>query len=94
MGRKVCISLVILALVLLAGSNTRAAAGYSKGEALMPSSSSSMKLEDGVAPELGVMTVVNLDVHSRLLGGNNVAPRSLDPNRPVCLVTPLSSCFR
>uniref|UniRef100_A0A8I6XU94 Uncharacterized protein n=1 Tax=Hordeum vulgare subsp. vulgare TaxID=112509 RepID=A0A8I6XU94_HORVV len=87
MGRKACISLIILALVLLSGPGTRAATGYSKDEALMPSSSS-MKLEDGVAQELGVMTLVELEVHSVLLGGNSVSPATLGHDKPVCVAHP------
>ncbi|KAF7040271.1 hypothetical protein CFC21_050184 [Triticum aestivum] len=87
MGRKVCTSLVILALVLLPAPYTKAAVGYSNGEAIMPAPSSSMRLEDGVAPELGVISVVDLDVNG-LLGGNDIGMGALKRNGPVCLVAP------
>ncbi|KAF7033291.1 hypothetical protein CFC21_044402 [Triticum aestivum] len=81
-----CASL-ILALVMLPALDTKAAVGYSNGEAVMPAPSSSMRLEDGVAPELGVISVVDLDVNG-LLGGKNISPKAVNPTKPVCLVAP------
>ncbi|KAM3335894.1 hypothetical protein ACQJBY_030058 [Aegilops geniculata] len=84
MDRVVCISLVVLALAVLAGPGTKAAAlaggtaSMDAGSAVRPqlmsaSQSLSMKLEDGVAPELAAASVVNLEVHRRVLGEINPA---------------------
>ncbi|VAH85399.1 uncharacterized protein LOC119282428 [Triticum dicoccoides] len=70
MGRKECISLAILALVLLAGPGAKATA-FAGGAASMDAAvavrqvmpTSSIKLEDGVAPELAVV----LEMHRRVL---------------------------
>ncbi|VAH85392.1 unnamed protein product [Triticum turgidum subsp. durum] len=87
MDRSVCITLVILALVL-AGPDKGAAAVYSTDQGGMPTSSSSMRLEDGVAPELGAVTVVDLGMHSRVFLRGQVNGKGLDPNRPVCPHSP------
>ncbi|KAM3354721.1 hypothetical protein ACQJBY_025444 [Aegilops geniculata] len=89
-GKAVCIWLVILALVLLAGPGTKAAAlvgstgSVDAARQLMPSSSSSsMRLGDGVAPELAVVsTVVDLGVHRRVLAG--IDPGPLNGNKQAC----------
>ncbi|KAM3354722.1 hypothetical protein ACQJBY_025445 [Aegilops geniculata] len=89
MNSKVCIALVILALAVLPGLGTKAAA-LAGGTAtiedaaasqMMAMSSSSMKLEDGVPPELAV---VDLEVHRRVLTGRYISPNGLNPNGPVC----------
>ncbi|KAM3335895.1 hypothetical protein ACQJBY_030059 [Aegilops geniculata] len=86
MGRKAsCISLVILALVL-AGPDAKSAAGYSVDQAAMSSSwtTLSMRLEDGVAPELGVVTAVDLDVRRHVL--HSISPQYVrEPSRPACV---------
>ncbi|KAI5002030.1 hypothetical protein ZWY2020_026690 [Hordeum vulgare] len=92
MDRKTCISLVILALVLVAGPDSKAAtlsggtASIDAAPQLMPSSSSSsssMRLEDGVAPELAVVsTAMDLGVHRRVLAGIDAGP--LDSNKQAC----------
>ncbi|XBI22342.1 hypothetical protein VPH35_063370 [Triticum aestivum] len=90
MDRKaVCIWFLILALVLLAGPGANAAAllgGTASVDAvrqLMPTSSSSMRLGDGVAPELAVVsTVVDLGVHRRVLAG--IDPGPLNGNKQAC----------
>ncbi|XP_020197748.1 uncharacterized protein [Aegilops tauschii subsp. strangulata] len=86
--QAVCISLVILALVLLAGPGAKAAAllggtaSVDAAQQLMPSSSS-MRLEDGMAPELAVVsTVVDLGVHRRVLAG--IDPGPLNGNEQAC----------
>lgn len=84
MDRNVCISLVMLALVL-AGPDTGAAAVYSIDQAVMPTLSSSMRLEDGVALELAVVTMVDLDVHSRVFGAGDISNGALDANKPRCV---------
>ncbi|KAI5002027.1 hypothetical protein ZWY2020_026677 [Hordeum vulgare] len=90
MDRNVCVSLVILAFVLTAGPDTEARAVYNVGQAVMPTpSSSSMTLEDGVAPELGAVTAVDMDVHSRVFVGVNGI--GLDPERPVCPKSPCAA---
>ncbi|KAF7033283.1 hypothetical protein CFC21_044394 [Triticum aestivum] len=90
MKSKVCISLVILALAVLPGLGMKAAAlagGTATTEdaaasQMMAISPSSMKLEDGVPPELAV---VDLEVHRRVLTGTNISPNNgLNPYRPVC----------
>uniref|UniRef100_M8BG50 Uncharacterized protein n=1 Tax=Aegilops tauschii TaxID=37682 RepID=M8BG50_AEGTA len=77
MGRKAsCISLVILVLVL-AGLDAKSAAGYSVDQA-------AMKLEDGVAPELGVVTAVDIDVRRHVL--HSISPQYVqEPSRPACV---------
>ena len=87
MDRNVCISLVMLALVL-AGLDTgaEAAAVYNVDQAVMPkSSSSSMRLEDVVAPELAVVTTMDLDVRSRVYGAGDISNGALDANKPRCV---------
>ncbi|XP_020197743.1 uncharacterized protein [Aegilops tauschii subsp. strangulata] len=86
--QAVCISLAILALVLLAGPGAKAAelvggtASIDGVRQLMPSSSS-MRLGDGVAPELAVVsTVVDLGVHRRVLAG--IDPGPLNGNKQAC----------
>ncbi|KAF7040268.1 hypothetical protein CFC21_050181 [Triticum aestivum] len=91
MDTKACISLVILALVL-AGPDTRAAAlaGIDAAAAVMPTSSSSssrIKLEDGVAPELLDSTTVDLEGHRRVLAGRGISASSLNPNKAACTRT-------
>ncbi|KAM3354724.1 hypothetical protein ACQJBY_025447 [Aegilops geniculata] len=83
-GKASCISLVILALVL-AGPDAKSAAGHSVDQAAMPSSSTlSMRLEDGVAPELGVETAVDLDVRRHVL--HSISPQYVrEPSRPACV---------
>ncbi|XBI22354.1 hypothetical protein VPH35_063382 [Triticum aestivum] len=83
MARKVfaCVSLVILALVL-AGPGAKAAAIYSIDGAVS-SSSSLARLEDGVAPELAVVTTADLEVHRDILRG--IGTGALDPSKPGCL---------
>ncbi|KAF7033284.1 hypothetical protein CFC21_044395 [Triticum aestivum] len=78
MGRKAsCISLVILALVL-AAADAKSAAGYSVDQA------ATMRLEDGVAPELGVVTAVDLDVRRHVL--HSISPQYVrEPSRPACV---------
>ncbi|XP_044345645.1 uncharacterized protein [Triticum aestivum] len=82
----VCISLVILAgpgakaAALVGGTST---ASVDAVRQLMPTSSSSMRLEDGVAPELAVVsTVVDLGVHRRVLAG--IDPGPLNGNKQAC----------
>ncbi|XP_037418555.1 uncharacterized protein LOC119282423 [Triticum dicoccoides] len=90
MNRKaVCISLVILALMLLAGPGTKAAAlsgdtaSVDAVRQLMATSSSPMRLGDVVAPELVVVsTVVDLGVHRRVLAG--IDPGPLNGNKQAC----------
>ncbi|XP_037410533.1 uncharacterized protein LOC119273491 [Triticum dicoccoides] len=85
MDRNVCVSLVILALVL-ACPDTKAAAVYNVDQAVMPkSSSSSMRLEDVVAPELAVVTTMDLDVRSRVYGAGDISNGALDANKPRCV---------
>ncbi|KAI5002020.1 uncharacterized protein LOC123440962 [Hordeum vulgare subsp. vulgare] len=85
MGRKVCICLAILALVLLAGPGAKASP-FAGGPASMDAAvavrerMSSMKLEDGVAPELAM----DLELHRRILA-INVGQSALDGNRPSCI---------
>ncbi|XP_048549504.1 uncharacterized protein LOC125529137 [Triticum urartu] len=85
MGRKVCISFAILALLLVAGPGAKAAT-FAGGPASMDAAvamrqrMSAMKLEDGVAPEL----TVDLEVHRRILA-INVGQSALDGNRPSCI---------
>uniref|UniRef100_M8BCB8 Uncharacterized protein n=1 Tax=Aegilops tauschii TaxID=37682 RepID=M8BCB8_AEGTA len=84
MDRKaVCISLVILALVLLAGPGTKAAAlGSGTGTANLDAVRQ-LRLEDGVAPELAVVsTVVDHGVHRRVLAG--IDPGPLNGNKQAC----------
>ncbi|VAH69322.1 unnamed protein product [Triticum turgidum subsp. durum] len=85
MDRNVCVSLVILALVL-ACPDTEAAAVYNVDQAVMPkSSSSSMRLEDVVAPELAVVTTMDLEVRSRVYGAGDISNGALDANKPRCV---------
>nr|XP_020190562.1 uncharacterized protein LOC109776335 [Aegilops tauschii subsp. strangulata] len=89
MDTKACISLVILALVL-AGPDTRAAAltGIDAAVAVMPTSSSSrIKLGDGVAPELLDSTTVDLKGHRRVLAGGGISAGSLNSNKAACTRT-------
>ncbi|VAH85398.1 unnamed protein product [Triticum turgidum subsp. durum] len=88
MDTKACVSLVILAL-LLAGPNTRAAAlpGIDAAAAVMQTSSSSMKLEDGVATELADSATVDLEGHRRVLAGRGISASSLNPNKAACTRT-------
>ncbi|KAM3354727.1 hypothetical protein ACQJBY_025450 [Aegilops geniculata] len=88
MGRKVCISPAILALVVLAGLRANAAAFAGGAAASMDAALavrqltptlSSMKLEDAVLPELAV----DLEVHRRIL--LSIPQRTMDPNRQACL---------
>ncbi|KAF7040265.1 hypothetical protein CFC21_094766 [Triticum aestivum] len=89
MGRKVCISLAILALVLLGGPGAKATA-FAGGAASMDAAvavrqvmpTSSIKLEDGVAPELAV----DMDVHRRVLVDIGKSVDDRDKQR--CLKTP------
>ncbi|XP_044973430.1 uncharacterized protein LOC123440956 [Hordeum vulgare subsp. vulgare] len=80
MDRKVCISLVILALVL---AGPMAGAVYSIDEAAMPTSLS-MNLESGMAPELAVVDL-ELEVHRRVLAGGTLNVLDADRNR--CIKT-------
>ncbi|XP_037410531.1 uncharacterized protein LOC119273489 [Triticum dicoccoides] len=92
MDRKVCISVVILALAVLAGPGAKAAAlaggaasidaGAAVRQLMSVSLPSSMKLQDGVASELAVASVVNLARHRRLLS-LGFPPAVLD-NRAAC----------
>ncbi|KAI5002023.1 hypothetical protein ZWY2020_026673 [Hordeum vulgare] len=82
MGRNVCVSFLLLALVL-AGPDTTAAVVYNVDKAVMPRLPSSMRLEDGVAPELAMVTAV--DVHRRVYGSGDITKESLDPNKPRCV---------
>ncbi|KAF7033282.1 hypothetical protein CFC21_044393 [Triticum aestivum] len=94
MDRKVCIFLVILVLAVLAGPGAKAAAldsgtgridaGAAVRQLMSASHSSSMKLDDGVVPELAVASVVDLEVHRRILAGAPVSPGALNPNKGVC----------
>ncbi|XP_044973428.1 uncharacterized protein LOC123440954 [Hordeum vulgare subsp. vulgare] len=91
MDRKVCIPLVILALAVLAGPGTKAAAlaggtatihaGSAMRQLMSASLPSSMKLEDGVAPELAVNQEVH--VHRRVLGEISVQGVQ-DGAQPAC----------
>ncbi|CAM0905086.1 unnamed protein product [Alopecurus aequalis] len=85
MGRNVYISLLMLLGVALALAGPAAGdmkAAYSMDAAvqqLMSPSSSSSRLEDGVAPEF----TVDMDVHRRVLAG--ISPGSLNRNSPACV---------
>ncbi|XP_044354173.1 uncharacterized protein [Triticum aestivum] len=95
MDRVVCTSLVVLALAVLAGPGTKAAAlaggtaSMDAGSTVRPqlmsaTQSLSMKLEDGVAPELAAASVVNLEVHRRVLGEINPDVLGKDVCMPRC----------
>ncbi|XP_051216665.1 uncharacterized protein [Lolium perenne] len=87
MGRKACISLLMLlgvALALAGPATADMKAPYSIDAAVRelmspPPSSSSSKLEDGVAPEF----TADMEVHRRVLAG--ISPGSLNRNRQACL---------
>ncbi|KAI5002019.1 hypothetical protein ZWY2020_026669 [Hordeum vulgare] len=94
MDRNVGIKLVILAVVL-AGPDTTRAAALARGtdsidaagavRPLMSTSSSWMRLEDGVAPELSAVTALDLDVQREVLRGIDAGAGALGPDRQVCL---------
>ncbi|KAI5002029.1 hypothetical protein ZWY2020_026679 [Hordeum vulgare] len=94
MDGKVCIPLVIVALAVLASQGSKAAAlaagtasididaGAEVRQLMSASLPSSMKLEDGVAPELAVALLMNREVHRRVL--DSINPNVLDGTGPSC----------
>ena len=83
MGRKVCISLLMLlgvALALAGPADANMEAAYSIDAAVrqLMSPSSSSRLEDGVAPEF----TVDMEVHRRVLAG--ISAGALNRNGPAC----------
>uniref|UniRef100_R7VZF0 Uncharacterized protein n=1 Tax=Aegilops tauschii TaxID=37682 RepID=R7VZF0_AEGTA len=58
--------------------------GAAVRQLMSASHSSSMKLDDGVVPELVVASVVDLEVHRRILAGTPISPGALNPNMGVC----------
>ncbi|KAK1682678.1 hypothetical protein QYE76_043526 [Lolium multiflorum] len=84
MGRKACISLLMLlgvALALVDPATADMKAAYSIDAAVreLMSPPPSSKLEDGVAPEF----TADMEVHRRVLA--SISPGSLNRNRQACL---------
>uniref|UniRef100_A0A0A8XSP5 Uncharacterized protein n=1 Tax=Arundo donax TaxID=35708 RepID=A0A0A8XSP5_ARUDO len=90
MGRRVCVSLLVLLGVVLALAGPVAGGMKATFIAGSPGSWSadaaalrrlmSARLEDGVAPEL----TVDLELHRRVLAGS-IRPPVLNRDRPACL---------
>ncbi|KAM0826127.1 hypothetical protein ACQ4PT_069087 [Festuca glaucescens] len=84
MGRKACISLLMLlgvALALAGPATADMKAAYSIDASVrqLMSPPASSRLEDGVAPEF----TADMEVHRRVLAG--ISPGSLNRNRQACL---------